>query len=232
MSCCFTKVMMLLRWWWGRDLGHPMLTLMPALFPSNAQLVYAEGAWWVVCVNTPDMGPHNFPIMVPSLIPGPHGGGCARSCQWATRMFPLQASNPLQFQGLHPSQGWKQDPAVPCAVLVVARVGQRAMPQGAQPSISARRGGYGLVPSLAPQASTDPRSEDTREVLSSTQGSLAWPWGCGRRLGLQRLSTGRTRLPILVLGLVLSPGPDPAGLGEAGSREKAAQGCLPPVSTQ
>ncbi|XP_065494342.1 5'-AMP-activated protein kinase subunit gamma-3 isoform X4 [Caloenas nicobarica] len=92
-------------------------------------------------------------------------------------------------------------------------------------------GGYGLVPSLAPQASTDPRSEDTRELPSLTQGSLAWPWGCGRRLGLQRLSTGRTYLPILVLGLVLSPGPDPAGLGEAGSREKVAQGCLPPAST-
>ncbi|XP_075285965.1 5'-AMP-activated protein kinase subunit gamma-3 isoform X3 [Opisthocomus hoazin] len=36
-----------------------------------------------------------------------------------------------------------------------------------------------------PQASIDPRSEDTREVLSSRlpRESLAWPWGCGRSLG-------------------------------------------------
>ncbi|XP_064307429.1 5'-AMP-activated protein kinase subunit gamma-3 isoform X4 [Phalacrocorax carbo] len=84
-----------------------------------------------------------------------------------------------------------------------------------------------------PQASTEPHSEDTREVQLShlARGSLAGLWGHGRRLGPWRLSMGRACLPALVLGLVLSPGPDPASLGEAGSGEKRAQGCLPPVST-
>lgn len=84
---------------------------------------------------------------------------------------------------------------------------------------------YGLARSLTLQAPTDPHSQDTREVpLSRLMWSpLAWLWGHGRRLGLQRLSVGRTYLPIAVLGLVLSLGPDPAGLGEAGSEEKGSR---------
>lgn len=204
---------------------------MPTSSPSGAQLLHTEGAWEWCVLTTPDMGhsPH-FPITLPSLtpslvpmevaVPGAAGGppGC-----------PPLGQFPRPTLGLPSKPGMEARPCCPRD--------RRGRSEGRAAECSAWRqcplGGYGLTRSLAPQALTDPHSEDTREVPSShlTWGSLAWPWGYGRRLGPRRLSMGRARLPAPVLGLVLSPGPDPASLGEAGSKEKGARGCLPPAST-
>lgn len=234
LSSCFPEVMML---FWGGDGGQAWVTpcppLCPPILPAMPSCSMQKGTGGVVCVNTPDMGlsphpPFSCRGAFTHPIPSAHGGVCAGSCWAATEMSLYRPALPSHSRACNPGME-----ARPCCVRgCPGRSEGHASGCPAQHRCLPRS--YGLTLSLAPQALTDSHSEDTREVPSSclTRGSLAWPWGRGRRLGPWRLSTGRACLPAPVLGLVLSPGPDPASLGEAGSGEKGVGGCLPPASTR
>lgn len=144
---CFLKVITL----FGVVVGMGWDRPLPTSSPSSAQRLCTEGDWeWCVLAT------HGISPLPPSLhfpIPAAHRGGCVRSCRGPLRC-PSPAKLPsLLPQGLHTSKEWRKDPSVhwdglggPCH-----RVPSPALIWG-----------YGLVCSLAPQASTNPHSEDTK----------------------------------------------------------------------
>lgn len=100
------------------------------------------------------------------------------------------------------------------------------MPQGAQPCTGAHRG-YGLVPSLTPQASTEdtgdvpPPPRPTRGLLLGPAQALAGPWKEAQAPGALRTGVLPTRP---AAGTRLEPGA--GSLQPRGGPRVSTWGCL------
>lgn len=151
------------------------------------------------------------------------------------------SSTLLPHTGLGPPQHGAfpiplQLPAVPCTVPmspvpspcpVATGAGRSAMPQGARPCTSARRG-YGVM-ALCPVSPHRHRLKTPgtcrRRLVPLRASCLARPrhWrGRGRRLRPRGLSVWGCCPPAPLLGLVLSPGPAPCSLAEDQGRARGA----------